>query len=736
MLINSPNISGSLTVTGNSVISGSLTVLGSITGAITGSATTASYVEYSNVANKPALVSGSSQITYSGLTGIPSGIVSGSSQVTYSGLSGIPSGIVSGSAQISGFGIFATTGSNQFNGSQAITGSLTTTGTIVAQTLNVQQVTSSIVYSSGSNIFGNSVSNTQQFTGSVGVTGSLTVAGAGTFTGALNGTSALFSGLLSLDNSTSLALSINSSTNNPYIRFQQSGATKFFIGERSAVSGDGGTGYDIYAVAGNDIRFFPGAAKALTLASTGAATFNSTIQTTGLGIGGANNGTQLIYGTMSTTNTVLELNNTNASGYGGYIRAALGGTQYILRLVDQAGNNRFSFYGDGTSNFSGAATFSSSVTTGGNINVNSDGIFINRSSSGEPYVFFQKSGVNRGSIYGVTGGGLRIFDENDNQVLTITGGNVGIGTSSPFAKLEVVGGNNLPPSTGTQNYTIALRDPTSMVAGVGGSILLQGFKTSTSAIGNFAYIAGKKENGTAGNEAGFLSLGTFDSSGVPSERMRITSGGYLKASNTGTYVSTTTPYHELRNNTDSRVVIVSNSSATLTDQNGIMVYFSNAAPNNSTSDFIACEDSSVLRFEVRSNGGIANYQGNDVNLSDERVKKDIEPLESYWDKFKAIEIVKFKYKDQTHDDFNIGVIAQQVEAVAPEFVDVDSWNTKPEIDEEGNEIVSEEEPLKSIYTADLHHATIKVLQEAMSKIEILEAENDTLKSRIDTLEQA
>jgi hypothetical protein len=119
------------------------------------------------------LVSGSSQITYSGLSGIPAGIVSGSSQVTYSGLSGIPAGIVSSSAQIAGYNLFATTGSNQFNGAQAITGSLTVTGQVVAQTLNVQQVTSSIVFSSGSNIFGNSLSNTQQFTGSVSVTGSL-----------------------------------------------------------------------------------------------------------------------------------------------------------------------------------------------------------------------------------------------------------------------------------------------------------------------------------------------------------------------------------------------------------------------------------------------------------------------------------------------------------------------------------------------------------------------------------
>ncbi len=67
---------------------------------------------------------------------------------------------------------FATTASNAFSGSQVVSGSLTVTGQVIAQTLNVQAVTSSIVYSSGSNVFGNSVANTQQFTGSLQVSGS------------------------------------------------------------------------------------------------------------------------------------------------------------------------------------------------------------------------------------------------------------------------------------------------------------------------------------------------------------------------------------------------------------------------------------------------------------------------------------------------------------------------------------------------------------------------------------
>lgn len=156
-----------IATSGSQSITGSLTV----TEGITGTVSSASYVEYSGVANKPTLVSGSSQITYSGLTGIPSGIVSGSSQVTFLGLSSIPSGIVSGSGQVDQFG-YATTGSNGFNGSQSITGSLTVTGQVIAQTLNVQQVTSSIVYSSGSNIFGNTIGNVQSFTGSLQVSGS------------------------------------------------------------------------------------------------------------------------------------------------------------------------------------------------------------------------------------------------------------------------------------------------------------------------------------------------------------------------------------------------------------------------------------------------------------------------------------------------------------------------------------------------------------------------------------
>ena len=159
---------------------------------------------------------------------------------------------------------------------------------------------------------------------------------------------------------------------------------------------------------------------------------------------------------------------------------------------------------------------------------------------------------------------------------------------------------------------------------------------------------------------------------------------------------------------------------------GPIIDYVNAAPNGAGNAFISCSDSSASRFRVRSDGGVANFSANDVNLSDRRVKTNIEVLGSMWDKFKAIEIVNFKYKDQSHENLNIGVIAQQVESVAAEFVDNSGWG----------ETVEGEDPLKSIFTTDLYHAAIKALQEAMTRIETLETQNASFEARITALEGA
>ena len=114
-------------------------------------------------------------------------------------------GVVSGSSQIIGIlsslnafsasednkstilgnltGSYATTGSNSFKNNQQITGSLgvsgdvTVLGSINARQFNIGIISSSIMYTSGSNKFGDTGDDTHQFTGSVQVTGSFYVNG-------------------------------------------------------------------------------------------------------------------------------------------------------------------------------------------------------------------------------------------------------------------------------------------------------------------------------------------------------------------------------------------------------------------------------------------------------------------------------------------------------------------------------------------------------------------------------
>jgi len=208
MILNSPYITGSLTVTGNAIIQGALIVTGSLSGTAslalnsdllqgTGS------VGFTTTASFNAVSSSQQQISSSLLALTASYTALSSSYTALSGSYNTFSG--SASTRITKIeNNYATTGSNSFRADQSITGSLVVSSTITAQTLVVQTVTSSIVYSSGSNIFGNQLSNTQTMTGSVNITGSLNLYGNQNITGSLNvsgsltGSDARFSGFVTI----------------------------------------------------------------------------------------------------------------------------------------------------------------------------------------------------------------------------------------------------------------------------------------------------------------------------------------------------------------------------------------------------------------------------------------------------------------------------------------------------------------------------------------------------------
>jgi hypothetical protein len=256
---------------------------------------------------------------------------------------------------------------------------------------------------------------------------------------------------------------------------------------------------------------------------------------------------------------------------------------------------------------------------------------------------------------------LRWFNGSDRIVLDASG-NLGVGTASPGGRLEVA---------------------------KSGPCVIYNKETSVNVTAKWVSTDGSLSLfGTESNHPQ-----TFITNDT--ERARITSGGAL-------LVGRTTEMN----------------GHTFQSGGGASTYRTSSVANNGVhhfySDFSSTEN---LVAYITANGGLSNYSGNNVNLSDERVKTDIEPIGSVWDKVKSIEIVAFKYKNHPTEKNNIGVIAQQVESVAPEFVNNDGFGETPE----------DGVPLKTIYTTDMHHAAIKALQEAMARIEQLEADVAALK---------
>jgi hypothetical protein len=153
----------------------------------------------------------------------------------------------------------------------------------------------------------------------------------------------------------------------------------------------------------------------------------------------------------------------------------------------------------------------------------------------------------------------------------------------------------------------------------------------------------------------------------------------------------------------------------------VMTEYSTGAPNNSSDYFGLYRDNAAQRIQLRSNGGIANYTANNVNLSDRREKINFTPAKSYLDVICSIPVQTFNYIDQNLEEdggLTLGVVAQDVQAVAPEMVMESNWGTQ-------------EEPKMrlSIYQTDLQYALMKCIQEQQALITQLTA-------RITALEQA
>jgi len=210
-----------------------------------------------------------------------------------------------------------------------------------------------------------------------------------------------------------------------------------------------------------------------------------------------------------------------------------------------------------------------------------------------------------------------------------------------------------------------------------------------------------------------ISFGTINASTAYFNAMSLRDGNLL----VGTTSQLSTEKFGVLSSGTNQMVYFRNSNATTPA--GIIVNYSVATPNNTGSEFFFGNDPAQTRITLRSNGGIANYSANNVNLSDLREKINFAPAKSYLDVICAIPVQTFNYIDQnleTDDGLTLGVVAQDVQAVAPELVSESDWSAE----KDGSKV------RLSIYQTDLQYALMKSIQE-------LKAINDTQAETINTL---
>jgi len=163
-----------------------------------------------------------------------------------------------------------------------------------------------------------------------------------------------------------------------------------------------------------------------------------------------------------------------------------------------------------------------------------------------------------------------------------------------------------------------------------------------------------------------------------------------------------------------------------------------AGPNNVYGLMYTHGGSSSPKLYFKPDGGIANYSGNNSNLSDESQKKDIVDAPSTWNQVKNWKIRNFRMNEESSSvPLKFGVIAQEIKTVTPNIVSVfqeaKAGIAATTISEPGPNgetgpdwmtVVPEQpaEPeLLGVCDQQADWIVAKALQEAMAKIEVLEA---------------
>jgi len=299
--------------------------------------------------------------------------------------------------------------------------------------------------------------------------------------------------------------------------------------------------------------------------------------------------------------------------------------------------------------------------------------------------------------------GHQFFNASSQAMTLDASGNLGIGTTNPQARLEIA---QSADNTDGPKLRIANNGNTLSNGQLIGGIDFFDGDDSGEGVGAYIYSYTTDSIGQAGGQDLRFAAGT-------TERARITSGGYFKASNNGTYNDAAGAYHELRQTADGAALRLSSTNASLT--NVVQVIAVDRNTTNNTFYALSYYNSGAAAFKllIADSGDVTNTNGTYGTISDAKMKTDIVDAGSQWSDIKALRFRKFKMKNDPSGLVQLGVVAQEVELTSPGLVDEHA-----DKDAEGNDLGT---TTKSVKTSVLLMKAAVALQEAMARIEQLEA---------------
>jgi hypothetical protein len=275
-------------------------------------------------------------------------------------------------------------------------------------------------------------------------------------------------------------------------------------------------------------------------------------------------------------------------------------------------------------------------------------------------------------------------------------GNVGIGTNSP----SVASGLGLVLNGGASQTRLAFKNTYT------GDTSTDGVQLALVAASSQFLLQNRESDG----------IFAFETAGT--ERLRIDSSGSLLVG--ATSAQSSERLLALNDSATNPSFIAYSPSATFTGY--VARLFADRNTSNSTYNFLSCVRvaSAGDVFIIRDSGNAVNTNNSYGAISDIKLKENIENASSQWDDIKSIQVRKFSFKNDEEHKRMLGLVAQEVELISPNLVE-----TVIDRDKDGSDLGT---TTKEVKYSVLYMKAVKALQEAMVRIEALEAKVTALEA--------